>query len=144
LLLWGFPAELCLPSLHDLPRVLCCFLSSSSLTPPVSGRRPTVAVRFKQIRKRAAVTSTGWLGSNSYGSQDQIRANSCFPPLSSMCPWPTITRSKSHSRIRRSDARVALGSVTYSRWYFINAKSPYPSCSCAHVRSQAVQPSRTL
>jgi len=30
------------------------------LTLPVSGRRPNVAVQFKQIRTRAAVTSTGW------------------------------------------------------------------------------------
>jgi len=27
--------------------------------PPVSGRRPKVSIQFEQIRKRAAVTSTG-------------------------------------------------------------------------------------
>ena len=33
----------------------------ASLTPAVTGRRPTVSLRFMQIRKRAAVTCTGWL-----------------------------------------------------------------------------------
>src|SRR5262249_39586543 len=50
---WVLPLDATVPhgSLHH-----------TRLTLPVTGRRPAVAIRFKQIRKRAAVTWTGWLG----------------------------------------------------------------------------------
>ena len=64
---------------------------ANGLTPAVSGRRPTVAVRFKQIRKRAAVPCTAFVRPCQMGvsRQHSSRCSLCFgfvPHRPRCCP----------------------------------------------------------